>query len=263
LEGQTISRSASQSFGAWVTKGVRLELEGDGNDGVGKGLCGGKLIVYLPLSSPFFRASQNIIVGNAALYGATSGQAFFCGMAAERFAVRSSGAEAMVEGAGDHCCEYMTGGRVIILGQVGRNFTAGMSGGMAFVWCPTPESRKAFDENCNHQTVSLIPVSDEESIKLIELIKLHKLYTNSNTATDILKNWQITFQQFVQVYPHDYKRVIEEEILKTKEELWKVQLSAEQLEKQHQKSLAESKLFTIDEIKLEQSKRQNYTHALG
>jgi glutamate synthase domain-containing protein 3 len=181
--------SAGQSFGAWLTRGVRLELQGDGNDGLGKGLCGGKIVVYPPLSS-LFKAAQNIIVGNVALYGATSGQAFFSGMAAERFAVRNSGVETVVEGAGDHCCEYMTGGRVVVLGPVGRNFAAGMSGGLAFVWCPTPESRKNFENNCNKQTVSLIPVKDEESLKLIELIKLHKQYTNSLVAAEILDNWQ-------------------------------------------------------------------------
>eukprot|EP01124_Arcella_intermedia_P009462 TRINITY_DN16170_c0_g1_i1.p1 TRINITY_DN16170_c0_g1~~TRINITY_DN16170_c0_g1_i1.p1 ORF type:complete len:2167 (+),score=554.81 TRINITY_DN16170_c0_g1_i1:44-6544(+) len=245
--------SAGQSFGAWVTKGITLELEGDSNDGFGKGLCGGTMILYPPLSS-IFKASQNVIVGNAALYGATSGQAFLSGMAAERFAVRNSGADAVVEGAGDHCCEYMTGGRVVVLGPVGRNFAAGMSGGMAFVWCPTVEARHNFMENCNQQTVHIMSVSDEESLKLFELVKQHQVLTHSQIATEILNNWQLTIQQFIQIYPHDYKKAIEQKL----KEPQKGKSIAPA--KQKAKSIAPSKLFTVDEIILEQRKRYAQIH---
>eukprot|EP01125_Pyxidicula_operculata_P009940 TRINITY_DN3271_c0_g1_i2.p1 TRINITY_DN3271_c0_g1~~TRINITY_DN3271_c0_g1_i2.p1 ORF type:complete len:944 (-),score=241.55 TRINITY_DN3271_c0_g1_i2:15-2846(-) len=240
--------SAGQSFGAWVTKGVTLHLEGDANDYVGKGLCGGKIVVHPPLSSQF-RAESNVIVGNAVLYGATSGQAFLCGLAGDRFAVRNSGVEAVVEGTGAHCCEYMTGGRIAVLGPVGSNFAAGMSGGIAFVYCPTPESKVAFEKSCNKVTVSLENVSDVELSKLHELITLHHQYTHSSLAKNILNQWQVTQHHFVQVLPKDYKAVLEQQVRKREAEL-------RQEQKRPQQQIFQSKLFTIEEIKKQQRESQ-------
>jgi glutamate synthase (NADPH/NADH) large chain len=198
--------SAGQSFGAFLTRGVTLELEGDSNDYVGKGLSGGRLIVYPPKESTF-EAEDNVIIGNVALYGATTGRAFFRGRAAERFCVRNSGARAVVEGVGDHGCEYMTGGRAVILGPTGLNFAAGMSGGVAYVW----DVQGDFASKCNRGMVDLDPVEDDDDVsELRELIELHLEYTKSKVASRILDDWPDVLSQFVKVMPTDYKRVLAE-----------------------------------------------------
>ena len=198
--------SAGQSFGAWLAKGVTLEVEGDANDYVGKGLSGGRLIIYPPKSSPF-DAEQQILIGNVVLYGATSGECFFRGIAAERFCVRNSGAHAVVEGVGDHGCEYMTGGRVVILGPTGRNFAAGMSGGIAYVF----DEDGAFADRCNPGLVDMETLAnDEDASEAKTLIEKHLNYTGSTVAAYILDNWQTARNQFVKVMPRDYKRVLEE-----------------------------------------------------
>jgi glutamate synthase (NADPH/NADH) large chain len=198
--------TAGQSFGAFLAKGVTLELEGDSNDYVGKGLSGGRVIIYPPKESTF-KAEDNVIVGNVALYGATSGRAFFRGRAAERFCVRNSGAKAVVEGVGDHGCEYMTGGRAVILGSTGRNFAAGMSGGIAYVWDPHQD----FAAKCNLGTVDLEPVAEDDDIaELREMIELHREYTSSDVAAKILDDWPASLKHFVKVMPTDYKRVLAE-----------------------------------------------------
>ena len=197
--------SAGQSFGAWLANGITLELMGDANDYVGKGLSGGKIIIYPPTESGFL-PEENIIIGNVALYGATSGQAYFRGQAAERFAVRNSGAWAVVEGIGDHGCEYMTGGRVVILGPTGRNFAAGMSGGIAYVWAP---DRDLFRANCNLGMVELESVeSDSDIAELKALIENHRKYTGSTVAHRLLEQWPACLDEFVKVMPVDYKRVL-------------------------------------------------------
>lgn len=199
--------SAGQSFGAFLAPGVALELEGDANDYVGKGLSGGRIIVYPPRGAKF-RAEENIIVGNVCLYGATSGQAFFRGVAAERFAVRNSGATAVVEGVGDHGCEYMTGGRVVILGSTGRNFAAGMSGGIAYVF----DIAQDFESKVNMEMVELSQVTDHEEIAYLRgLIEDHHHYTGSELAARILLQFTRALPRFVKVLPTDYKRVLEEE----------------------------------------------------
>ena len=198
--------SAGQSFGAWLVRGVTLELEGDSNDYVGKGLSGGRIIVYPPKNSSF-TAEENVIIGNVALYGATAGRAFFRGKAAERFCVRNSGARAVVEGVGDHGCEYMTGGRAVILGPTGRNFAAGMSGGSAYVW----DLNGDFKSRCNRGMVDLDPVEDDDDIsELREMIELHLDYTGSAVAKQVLDSWPEVLDQFVKVMPTDYKRVLGE-----------------------------------------------------
>ena len=179
-------------------------MEGDANDYVGKGLSGGKLTIYPPKVSTF-KPEENILVGNVCLYGATSGKAFFRGRAAERFCVRNSGAHAVIEGIGDHGCEYMTGGRAVILGPTGRNFAAGMSGGVAYVWDPD----NVFPQNCNMEMVALEKVKDAEDIaELQDLIKEHSERTGSKVACEVLDNWSTTLGQFVKVMPTDYKRVL-------------------------------------------------------
>ena len=196
--------SAGQSFGAWLAKGVTLELEGDANDYVGKGLSGGRVIIY-PDARAKFRAEDNILVGNVVLYGATSGECFLRGVAAERFAVRNSGAHAVIEGVGDHGCEYMTGGRVVVLGETGRNFAAGMSGGIAYVWNPNG----TFDARVNTEMVELEAVNAPgDSDELRTLIERHAAYTKSVVATRILSDWSRSSAQFVKVIPIDYKRVL-------------------------------------------------------
>jgi len=200
--------AAGQSLGAFLARGVTLEVEGDANDYIGKGLSGGKIIIY-PSKDASFAAAENIIVGNVCLYGATSGQAFFSGRAAERFAVRNSGALTVIEGVGDHGCEYMTGGRVVILGPTGRNFAAGMSGGIAYVWAP---DRDKFRLNCNPGMVELESVVDSEDFaELKELIELHHNYTESTAAADVLDRWDEVLPEFVKVMPTDYKRVLMEQ----------------------------------------------------
>jgi len=198
--------SAGQSFGAFLAKGITLELEGDSNDYVGKGLSGGRLIIYPPHESSFV-AEDNVLIGNVALYGATGGRAFFRGQCAERFCVRNSGARAIIEGVGDHACEYMTGGTAVILGPTGRNFAAGMSGGVAYVW----DASRDFESKCNLGTVDLETVeTDEDVAELREMIELHKEYTDSPVAERILDDWPNVLQQFVKVMPTDYKRVLTE-----------------------------------------------------
>ena len=202
----TFKGSAGQSFGAFLARGITLELEGDSNDYVGKGLSGGRLIVYPPRQSTF-AAEDNVLIGNVALYGATRGRAFFRGRAAERFCVRNSGARAVIEGVGDHACEYMTGGRAVILGPTGRNFAAGMSGGIAYIW----DEHGDFNTKCNMGTVDLDPVdAEEDAAELRELIEQHKEYTGSKRAEQILDAWPDVLSQFVKVMPTDYKRVLAE-----------------------------------------------------
>jgi glutamate synthase domain-containing protein 3 len=184
---------------------VTLELEGEANDYTGKGLSGGRLIVYPPTSSTF-KAENNILVGNTVLYGATSGEVFFRGIAGERFAVRNSGADAVVEGVGDHGCEYMTGGKVIVLGESGKNFAAGMSGGIAYVL----DEKGIFEGNCNTDMVDLESVDEtEEKIWLRETIERHQQYTGSQRADNLLKNWDEVLAKFVKVMPIEYKAVLE------------------------------------------------------
>jgi glutamate synthase domain-containing protein 3 len=198
--------SAGQSFGAFLASGVTLELVGDANDYVGKGLSGGRVIIY-PHADSSFIAEDNIVIGNVALYGATSGEAFIRGRAAERFAVRNSGAHAVIEGVGDHGCEYMTGGRVVILGPTGRNFAAGMSGGVAYVWDPGD----LILGNCNLGMVELEKVeSDEDIAELRGLIERHRDLTDSVIAAEILGRWDECLPKFAKVMPTDYKRVLEE-----------------------------------------------------
>jgi glutamate synthase (NADPH/NADH) large chain len=196
--------SAGQSFGAWLARGVTLELEGDANDYVGKGLSGGRVVIYPPLQSTFV-AEDNVLVGNVVLYGATGGQAFFRGRAAERFCVRNSGAKAVIEGCGDHGCEYMTGGIAVVLGATGRNFAAGMSGGVAFVWDP----RERFLANCNLGMVELEKVEAAKDIAdLKDLLTKHAAFTGSTVAQGILDRWPAALAEFVKVMPTDYKRVL-------------------------------------------------------
>jgi glutamate synthase domain-containing protein 3 len=195
--------SAGQSFGAFVPRGITMTLEGDANDYLAKGLSGGRVILYPPRESTF-AAERNIIAGNVVLYGATSGEAYIRGLAGERFAVRNSGAHAVVEGVGDHGCEYMTGGRVVVLGRTGRNFAAGMSGGIAYVIDPADE----FDRRCNHNLVDLEPL-DAEDVELVHgLVQRHLEYTGSELAARLLADWATTVRQFVKVMPRDYKRAL-------------------------------------------------------
>jgi glutamate synthase (NADH) len=205
-----IRGSAGQSFGAYLAPGVTLELEGDSNDYVGKGLSGGRLIIYPPRTA-VFKAEDNIIIGNVCLYGATSGTCFFRGVAAERFAVRNSGATAVVEGIGDHGCEYMTGGRVVILGSTGRNFAAGMSGGIAYVL----DKDLDFRDKVNTEMVELSGIEDPTEIAYLRgLIEDHHHYTGSELAARILLDFSRALSRFVKVLPTDYKRVLEAEAAK-------------------------------------------------
>ncbi|KAG0612200.1 hypothetical protein M758_6G009700 [Ceratodon purpureus] len=206
-----LNGSAGQSLGAFMCRGITLELEGDSNDYVGKGLSGGKIIVYPPRASTF-DPRENILIGNVALYGATSGEAYFNGMAAERFAVRNSGAKAVVEGVGDHGCEYMTGGVVVVLGKTGKNFAAGMSGGVAYVL----DEARTFTSMCNMGLVDLDPVEEEEDVATLRaLIQQHQRHTKSQLAGEILSNFNALLPSFIKVFPRDYKRVLQE--IKVKE----------------------------------------------
>ena len=199
--------SAGQSFGAFVPRGMSLTLEGDANDYVGKGLSGGKLAVFPPRASTF-RPEEQILIGNVALYGGTGGRAFFRGKAGERFAVRNSGVHAVVEGTGDHCCEYMTGGIVVVIGKTGRNFGAGMSGGMAFVL----DDDEDFAVRLNTEMVDLESFTDQEDQTLVhELLRQHLEYTGSTVAGGILQNWEVSKTRFRKVMPVDYRRVLEEQ----------------------------------------------------
>ncbi|OGR90075.1 MAG: glutamate synthase subunit alpha [Elusimicrobia bacterium RIFCSPLOWO2_01_FULL_59_12] len=199
--------SAGQSFGAFVPHGMTLELEGDSNDYFGKGLSGGKIIVYPPKKSTFV-PEENILIGNVAFYGATSGEAYIRGVAGERFCVRNSGVWTVVEGVGDHACEYMTGGRVVVLGKTGRNFAAGMSGGVAYVL----DKEGTFPIHLNKQMVELTRLEDAEEIAEIKkLIERHAQYTGSTVAQNVLDNWSSILPKFIKVLPKDYKRVLEAE----------------------------------------------------
>jgi glutamate synthase (NADPH/NADH) large chain len=212
--------SAGQSFGAFLSRGVTLELEGGGNDYVGKGLSGGRLIIY-PAKAGNFAPEQNIIVGNTVLYGGIEGECFFQGVAGERFAVRNSGVTAVVEGVGDHGCEYMTGGVVVVLGQTGRNFAAGMSGGIAYVL----DERGDFENRCNLAMVELESIGEDDVPKdlkidltqdltrhdarrLKDLIERHNSYTGSGRARQILDLWDQYLPMFVKVFPVDYRRAL-------------------------------------------------------
>ena len=196
--------SAGQSFGAFTPPGMTLELEGDANDYFGKGLSGSKVILYPPAGSTF-QAEDNIIVGNVAFYGATSGEAYIRGMAGERFCVRNSGVRAVIEGVGDHACEYMTGGRVVVIGATGRNFAAGMSGGIAYVF----DEDGQFRYNCNQETVSLESLEEEELREVEDMVRRHAILTNSERANQMLALWEDIAQKFVKVMPNDYRRMLE------------------------------------------------------
>jgi glutamate synthase (ferredoxin) len=197
--------SAGQSFGAFVPRGMTLVLEGDSNDYCGKGLSGGKIIVYPPAGSTFV-PHENVIVGNVAFYGATAGEAYICGVAGERFCVRNSGVHAVVEGVGDHGCEYMTGGRVVVLGATGRNFAAGMSGGIAYVL----DEAGDFARRCNPEMVKLFPLDDPEEVEEVRgMVRRHAEHTKSERAWKVLALWEAMVPKFVKVYPNDYRRVIE------------------------------------------------------
>jgi glutamate synthase (NADPH/NADH) large chain len=196
--------TAGQSFGAFNTKGVTLELEGDANDYFGKGLSGAKLIVY-PSHNATFVPEDNIIIGNVAFYGATSGESYIRGKAGERFAVRNSGATAVVEGVGDHGCEYMTGGKVVILGTTGRNFAAGMSGGIAYIY----DTKGNFETLCNKEMVDLDPIGDDDKNELYELINNHYNFTKSTVAKFVLDDFENQLKNFIKVFPKDYKKVLQ------------------------------------------------------
>ncbi len=211
LSEQTINikfkGSAGQSFGAFLTHGINFKLEGEANDYLGKGLSGGRISLMPPIRSNFM-AEKNTIAGNTLLYGATSGEVYINGRVGERFAVRNSGAIAVVEGVGDHCCEYMTGGRVVVLGETGRNFAAGMSGGVAYVWNPSDN----FDYFCNMEMVELSLIEETSYRKeLHELIRTHYYYTGSTLAKTMLDNWDKYVDQFIQIVPIEYKKVLQEE----------------------------------------------------
>ncbi len=212
--------SAGQSFGAFLAHGIHFKLEGEANDYLGKGLSGGHISIQPPVRSGF-AAEENTIAGNTLLYGATSGEVYINGRAGERFAVRNSGAIAVVEGVGDHCCEYMTGGRVVVLGETGRNFAAGMSGGVAYVW----DKKHNFDYFCNMDMVELSLLEDTTSRKeLHELIRQHYLYTGSELARTMLDNWNHYIDEFIQVTPIEYKKVLaEEQMRKLQEKIAEVQ----------------------------------------
>jgi glutamate synthase (NADPH/NADH) large chain len=197
--------SAGQSFGAFLARGVTLVLEGDANDYVGKGLSGGKLVVFPPKGTTY-PPEQGAVVGNVVLYGATSGEAFFCGKAGERFAVRNSGACAVVESVGDHGCEYMTNGVVVVLGRTGKNFAAGMSGGLAYVY---DESGEFSSSLCNRDMVDLDPLGADDREALRDLLTKHVERTGSPRATVMLAAWDDHIAKFIKVFPHDYKRAME------------------------------------------------------
>ena len=207
--------SAGQSFSAFLAQGVSFTLEGDSNDYFAKGLSGGRLIVYPAVNSTFV-PEENIIIGNVALYGATRGKAFIRGIAGERFAVRNSGAHTVVEGVGDHGCEYMTGGIVVVLGKTGRNFAAGMSGGFAYIF----DEDRTFSTRCNKEMVDLEPVVDESELSYLrQLVQEHFDCTGSSNAERILKAWDQMASMFVKIFPRDYRRVLEERKHKREQEL--------------------------------------------
>ncbi len=198
--------TAGQSFGAFVNSGITFEIEGDANDYFGKGLCGGKLILYPPAGSSF-EANSTVIVGNVSFYGATSGEAYIYGIAGERFCVRNSGANVVVAGVGDHGCEYMTGGRAVILGEIGKNFAAGMSGGIAYVY----DKNDTLSGRINTEMVDLETIEDEDEIEVKSMIENYIKYTGSKEANEILENWEQNRAKFIKVMPRDYKRVLAEQ----------------------------------------------------
>jgi glutamate synthase (NADPH/NADH) large chain len=200
----TFAGSAGQSFGAFVPQGITLRLEGDANDYFGKGLSGGTLVLRPPRTAKFV-AEENIIAGNVILYGATGGHVFLRGVVGERFCVRNSGAVAVVEGVGDHGCEYMTGGRAVVLGPTGRNFAAGMSGGLAFVWDPD----RTLYRRMNHDMVDIDPLDDEDVEWLRDIVTRHLEETGSEVAERILSRWWTNVERFTKIFPKDYKRVLE------------------------------------------------------
>jgi glutamate synthase (NADPH) large chain len=206
--------TAGQSFGAFNTKGVTLELEGDANDYFGKGLSGARLVVYPPKQS-HFTPEENIIIGNVAFYGATSGAAYIRGKAGERFCVRNSGVHAVVESIGDHGCEYMTGGRVVILGDTGRNFAAGMSGGIAYVY----NVKGNFEIMCNKEMVDLDPVEEPDVDELKTMIENHFNCTGSTVAKFVLDDFENQLKNFIKVFPKDYKKVLQTSSVSLKGEL--------------------------------------------
>lgn len=198
--------SAGQSFGAFLTNGVTLALAGDTNDYLGKGLSGGTLIISKPTASKF-KAHENIITGNVSLYGAIAGEVYINGLAGERFAVRNSGAHAVVEGLGDHGCEYMTGGRVFILGAVGKNFGAGMSGGIAYIYQPTTTNHTLF----NTESIDLDPLNFEDKQLVLQYVKKHYECTKSDRARFLLENWHTSQHDFIKVFPKEYKKIVQEQ----------------------------------------------------
>ena len=200
----TFSGSAGQSFGAFVPRGVTMRLHGDANDYFGKGLSGGRLVAQPPAGSPFV-AEEQIIAGNVILYGATGGEVFIRGQVGERFCVRNSGATAVVEGVGDHGCEYMTGGLVVVLGPTGRNFAAGMSGGIAYVYDPT----RTFGERVNLEMVDVEPLDPADSLLVHSLVERHRVETESAVAARLLERWDTEVLEFVKVMPSDYRRILE------------------------------------------------------
>jgi glutamate synthase (NADPH/NADH) large chain/glutamate synthase (ferredoxin) len=199
--------SAGQSFGAWLAHGVTFTLDGVANDYTGKGLSGGVLAVRPPADAAYL-AEHNVIIGNTVLYGATSGRAFFRGLSGERFAVRNSGAHAVVEGVGDHGCEYMTGGRVVVLGPTGRNFAAGMSGGIAYVYDETGEFAQ---RRCNRASVSFEELDEADALELRALVAEHAQRTGSAVAERLLSDWEASLERFVKVMPDDFRRVLDEQ----------------------------------------------------
>ena len=203
----TFTGSAGQSFGAFLAHGIEFRLYGDANDYVGKSLSGGKIVIA-PADGTAYPPEKNIIAGNTLLYGATSGEIYINGQVGERFCVRNSGATAVVEGVGDHCCEYMTGGRTVVLGPTGRNFAAGMSGGVAYVWNPNGD----FDYFCNMELVELSLIEDvADNRELHRLISAHYKHTRSPLAQRMLDDWDNYVKQFVKVVPIEYKKVMEAE----------------------------------------------------
>ncbi|MGE3833837.1 MAG: glutamate synthase-related protein, partial [Acidimicrobiia bacterium] len=198
-----LTGSAGQSLGAFLPKGITIRLEGDTNDYAGKGLSGGRLVVRPPIISPLV-AEENVIAGNVLLYGATAGEAFFRGVVGERFCVRNSGATAVVEGVGDHACEYMTGGRAVVLGPTGRNFAAGMSGGVAYVYDPDD----TFAQRVNLELVDLDPLDDDDRDELRAIVRRHETETGSTVAGRLLNAWHEEVRHFSKVMPKDYKRVL-------------------------------------------------------
>jgi glutamate synthase (NADPH/NADH) large chain len=200
----TFHGSAGQSFGAFVPRGVTMRLHGDANDYFGKGLSGGRLVVRPPAGSPF-AAEEQIIAGNVILYGATAGEVFISGQVGERFCVRNSGATAVVEGVGDHGCEYMTGGLVVVLGPTGRNFAAGMSGGIAYVYDPA----RTFGQRVNLEMVDVEPLDGDDSAEVRSLVERHGLETDSRVAARLLEHWDLEVLEFVKVFPRDYRRILE------------------------------------------------------